>query len=109
MFCHGFHPLKARQPGQFLTCNLSTVRGALHSGDQNCTPNNIFLNSEEFVAHAKSVAPRALSVAQRTTFFLDPEPPAWCVEMEKWPYQTPAWKQWLADRKVGKKVKMSAE
>jgi hypothetical protein len=69
----------------------------------------IFLNSEEFVARAKSVAPRALSVAQRTTFFLDPEPPAWCVEMEKWPYQAPAWKQWLADRKVGKQVKMPAE
>ena len=27
---HGFHPLKARQPGQFRICKMSTVRGALH-------------------------------------------------------------------------------
>jgi len=42
----------------------------------------ISLNIEEFVAHAKSVAPRALSVAQRTTFFLDPEPPPHAMNSE---------------------------
>jgi hypothetical protein len=24
-----------------------------------------------------------------------PEPPAWCIEMEKWPYDTQDWKDWL--------------
>src|SRR5262249_26143286 len=66
-------------------------------------------NIEEFVARAKAAAPRALTVAQRRLFFLDPEPPAWHIEMEKWPYHTPAWKQWLADRKAGKPVEMPAE
>jgi len=33
---------------------------------------------------------------------LPPEPPDWCIEMEKWPYGTPAWKQWLTDKRAGK-------
>jgi WD40 domain-containing protein len=69
----------------------------------------IFSNVEEFVTQAKAAAPRALTVEQRKSFFLDPEPPAWCIEMEKWPYHTAAWKQWLADRKAGKQVKMPEE
>jgi len=66
----------------------------------------IFSNVEEFVTQAKAAAPRALTVAQRKSFFLDPEPPAWCIEMEKWPYHTAAWKQWLADRRAGRQVAM---
>jgi hypothetical protein len=27
--------------------------------------------------------------------------PALCIEMEKWPYHTPAWKAWLADTRAG--------
>jgi hypothetical protein len=38
-----------------------------------------------------------MTPAQRKAFFVPPEPPAWCIEMEKWPYDTPEWKQWLAD------------
>jgi len=52
---------------------------------------------------------QAAACTQRRSFFLDPEPPAWYIEMEKWPYHTPAWKQWLADRKAGKPVDMPAE
>ena len=51
---------------------------------------------------AKAVVPRCLTPAQRKALFLAPEPPQWCIEMEKWPYNTPAWKQWLADKRVGK-------
>jgi len=69
----------------------------------------IFPNTQEFVSEAKEAAPRCLTVAQRRSFFLDPEPPAWCIEMEKWPYHTPAWKQWLADRRAGKQVELPAE
>ena len=61
------------------------------------------------MARAKAAAPRAMTVAQRQSFSLDPEPPAWCIEMEKWPYHTSAWKQWLADRKAGLPVKMPEE
>ena len=31
-----------------------------------------------------------------------PEPPLWCVELEKWPYHTDAWKRWLSDTRAGK-------
>jgi len=46
--------------------------------------------------------PRCLTQKQAKTFFLPPEPPTWCIEMGKWPYQTPAWNQWLADTSAGK-------
>jgi hypothetical protein len=59
-------------------------------------------------APAKAAVPRCLTLSQRYTFFLPPEPPAWCVEMEKWPYNTAAWKQWLADVRAGKKPRLPA-
>jgi hypothetical protein len=39
---------------------------------------------------------------QRKAFFLPPEPPKWCIELEKWPYNTAPWKLWLADKSAGK-------
>ena len=62
----------------------------------------IFRNTQEFLSAAKTRVPRCLTADQRTTFFLPPEPPAWCIEMKKWPYQTDAWQQWLADERAGK-------
>ena len=44
---------------------------------------------------AKRAVPRCLTRDEREANFLDPEPPAWCVEMSKWPYQTSEWKAWL--------------
>src|SRR5215510_6524018 len=70
---------------------------------------DIATNTGEFVMQAKAAAPRCLTVAQRRSFFLDPEPPAWCIEMDKWPYQATSWKQWLADRRAGKQVEMPTE
>ena len=40
--------------------------------------------------------------------FSRPKPPAWCIEMEKWPYNTPEWKQWLANVRAGKKPPLLA-
>jgi conflict system STAND superfamily ATPase/WD40 domain-containing protein len=37
---------------------------------------------------SKARLPRCLTPAQRASFFLPTEPPAWCVEMGKWPYDT---------------------
>jgi WD40 repeat protein len=39
--------------------------------------------------------PRCLTPEQRLRFYLPPEPPSWCVEMGKWPYETPEWKRSL--------------
>ena len=69
----------------------------------------IFADTQELVSHAKAGAPRCLTIAQRNTFFLPPEPPRWCIEMEKWPYNTPAWKQWLADTRTGKNPPLPSE
>jgi DNA-binding beta-propeller fold protein YncE len=44
---------------------------------------------------ARNIVPRCLTRARREQVFLDPEPPAWCIEMEKWPYHTQDWKDWL--------------
>jgi hypothetical protein len=54
-----------------------------------------FANTQELVNDAKRAIPRCLTRLQRQRFFLDPEPPAWCIDMEKWPYQSQDWKDWL--------------
>jgi hypothetical protein len=50
----------------------------------------------------KIIIPRCVTAAQRKAFFLLPEPPPWCVQLEKWPYHTPEWKQWITDTRAGK-------
>jgi hypothetical protein len=62
----------------------------------------VFATTQKLVSAAKAAIPRCLTVEQRTTLFLLPEPPAWCIETEKWPHQTPAWMQWLVDARAAK-------
>jgi WD40 repeat protein len=62
----------------------------------------IFPNTQELVSRAKGAIPRCLTQAQREAFFLLPEPPLWCIELEKWPYHTDEWKRWLSDTRAGK-------
>jgi WD40 repeat protein len=59
-------------------------------------------STEEIVAIAKAASPRCLTTKQRREFFLPAEPPVWCIEQEKWPYDTDAWKQWLRDSRTAK-------
>ncbi len=49
----------------------------------------------ELVRLGKAQVRRCLTREQRAKAFLAPEPPAWCIEMAKWPYDTQAWKDWL--------------
>jgi WD40 repeat protein len=70
---------------------------------------NILPDTQSLVLWAKSTVPRCLTAAQRATFFLPPEPPVWCIEMAKWPYDTAEWKQWLADKRDGKNPPLPAE
>jgi tetratricopeptide (TPR) repeat protein/WD40 repeat protein len=56
---------------------------------------SLFADAAAMMDRAKAQAPRCLTGDQRVAAFLDREPPAWCVEMEKWPYQTQEWKDWL--------------
>jgi WD40 repeat protein len=62
----------------------------------------IFPNIETYVTYAQQATPRCLSQPLRKQFFLPPEPPAWCIEMKKWPYHTSEWSRWLAETRVGK-------
>jgi WD40 repeat protein len=59
----------------------------------------IFANTQELVSRAKVATPRCLTLRNAIEFFL---PPEWCLELEKWPYHTPEWKQWLSDTRAGK-------
>jgi hypothetical protein len=63
----------------------------------------VFANTQELVSHAKRAMPRCLTAQQRKAFFLPLEPPPWCIELEKWPYHTDVWKEWLRDTRAGKK------
>jgi WD40 repeat protein len=60
-----------------------------------------FPDTQSLVDKAKALAPYCLSPAQRARFFLPPEPPAWCIEEARWPYDTASWKSWLADMRSG--------
>jgi WD40 repeat protein len=55
----------------------------------------VFPDTQALVSAAKAAVPRCLTPAQRKAFFLPPEPPDWCIEMEKWPYNSLAWREWL--------------
>jgi WD40 repeat protein len=48
---------------------------------------------------AKAQVGRCLTREQRGQAFLAAEPPAWCIELGKWPYQTQAWKDWLKHKR----------
>jgi WD40 repeat protein len=72
------------------------------SDDETARIWDTFADTQDFVSHAKAAIPRCLTLTQREAFFLPPEPPAWCIEMDKWPYNTPEWKEWLARKRAGK-------
>jgi WD40 repeat protein len=51
-----------------------------------------FPDPQDLVDHVKAQVPRCLTPEQRERLFLAPEPPRWCIDMHKWPYDgtTPA-------------------
>jgi WD40 repeat protein len=57
---------------------------------------------EEMRDYAKRMASECLSPNRRRQFGLEPEPPRWCIEMAKQPYDTAEWKRWLADKIAGR-------
>ena len=59
----------------------------------------VYRSTEEIIGQVQQVIPRCLTHGQRDQAFLELAPPSWCVEMEKWPYNTPVWKDWLRQRK----------
>jgi len=82
--------------------NRDGARIVTASQDRTARVWDIFPSTQALVSAAKASVARCLTQEQRTAFFLPPEPPAWCIEMEKWPYDAPEWKQWLSDIRAGK-------
>src|SRR5262249_38299679 len=54
------------------------------------------------LAYAQKIVPRCLSIEERRDFLLHPQPQDWCIEMAKYPYDTPAWraKGAIADKEI---------
>ena len=61
-----------------------------------------FQSMDDLVGHARTTVERCLTPQERRHYFLAPEPPAWCIEMKKQPYDSAQWQQWLADKSAGK-------
>jgi WD40 repeat protein len=79
------------------------------SADKTARIWEVFPHTQAFVSAAKAAVPRCLTPVQRKAFFLPPEPPKWCIELEKWPYNTAPWKLWLADKSAGKNPPLPAQ
>ncbi|HTZ67316.1 MAG TPA: toll/interleukin-1 receptor domain-containing protein [Roseiarcus sp.] len=79
------------------------------SGDGTARIWDVFPNTQSLVSAAKVAVPRCLTPSQRKAFFLSPEPPARCIEMEKWHYDTVVWNHWLADKRAGKHPRLPAD
>jgi WD40 repeat protein len=43
-------------------------------------------STHAYVERVKEMLPRCLTHAERMKFYLDPEPPEWCIKLGKWPY-----------------------
>lgn len=61
---------------------------------------------QDMLDNARAYVPSCIAPASRSDFYLADEPPAWCIERGKKPYDTDDWKQWLANKKAGKAAPM---
>lgn len=60
----------------------------------------LFPSTEALIEHARKLVPSCLTRDQREKAFLDLDPPNWCIEMGKWPYNLADWKLWLKDKRA---------
>src|SRR5262245_33752946 len=93
----GGHHLHRHQPGrrQLLT-GARDGAARVWSFDRNPEPAvGVTAAADELVELGRAQARRCLTREQREKAFLAPEPPGWCIERAKWPYDTQAWKDWL--------------
>jgi WD40 repeat protein len=63
----------------------------------------LFPNVAALLAYARDTVASCLSGDRRRSLGLQPEPPNWCIEGSKWPYDTDKWKAWLGYRRAGLK------
>ena len=119
------YALDGRQPGETVTNSISLLEGKQSGIDYVNAPfaklvtstDRTLMNSgkvlwlmpwstQDYVEQVHAMLPRCLTRDERRKAYLDPQPPVWCIEMGKWPYNSPAWKQWLADKEAGQDTPM---
>jgi WD40 repeat protein len=62
----------------------------------------LFPTLDASLAYAEGIVPECASPETRKKLGLDAIPPRWCITLNKRPYDTVEWRQWLADRDAGK-------
>ncbi len=65
---------------------------------------SLSVDVQRLVEQAKMNAPSCLTRVQREQLLLAPEPPDWCIEMSKPPYNSSAWQAWLKAHRAGENV-----
>ena len=61
----------------------------------------IFSSTQALVDKTKASALRCLTPDQRVSYRLERDPPEWCIEDRKWPYDNADWQAWVAARHSG--------
>lgn len=84
-----------------VTVSLDWRRIVTASLDKTARLWRIFSTTQLLTDYAKENVPRCLMRAQRKQFHLPAAPPAWCIDMGKWPYNTDAWRSWLREKRAG--------
>jgi WD40 repeat protein len=101
------------EPVAILTGHEGAVRNAAFSADgsqvatvssdQSTRLWRVFPSAKRAVGFLQAESPVCLTPRQRARVFLDDVPPPdWCIQRDKWPYDTPAWQDWLAAKRAGK-------
>jgi hypothetical protein len=62
----------------------------------------LYPSFSKLVQRSAQTIPHCLTGHERTEAFLDPEPPSWCIETGKWPYDNQAWQNWLTAKRAGR-------
>jgi WD40 repeat protein len=90
------------QAGQILSVTFARNSQVAVTGSSDGTAHiwRLFPSTEALIDHARKLVPRCLTKAQREKVFLDPDPPHWCIEMGKWPYNSRDWKLWLQHKRA---------
>jgi WD40 repeat protein len=76
------------------------------SRDDYTIPNGIahvwrVYSAQELIDEAQRAVPGCLTLPQRQAASLPRQPPLWCIELRKPPYDSEAWRAWLAAKKAG--------
>ena len=65
---------------------------------------NTYGSLSEAIAATKDEVSGCLPKNERALYYLDDDPPDWCIEMNKPPYNGSGWKAWLSHKRQGQRV-----